>query len=114
MGDEVVAKLRYYRMSPRKMRLVADLIRGKSVEDALTTLRFLKKKAATPIAKLIKSAIANAENRWELIDVGELYIKEIFVDQGPMLKRFRPAPMGRAHRILKRTSHVTVKLSKRR
>ena len=111
---EVTAKVRYLQASPQKVRLVADLIRGKGVEDASTILRFSKKAAARPLTKLLNSAIANAENREDPVDVDRLYVKEIFVDGGPVLKRFRPAPMGRAHRILKRQSHVTIKLDTRK
>jgi len=97
------------RISPQKARLVADLIRGNNVESAITTLRFMPKKAARIIRKLIESAVANA-NQNEAIDVDTLYIKKVFVDGGPMLKRIRPRAMGRASRILKRSSHITVVL----
>ena len=107
---EVQAKLRFLRGSPRKVRLVVDLIRGKGVQDAVNILHFTNKHAAKDIEKLLKSAIANAENRDEPMDVDRLFVKEVFVDAGPMLKRFRPAPMGRGFRILKRQSHVTIKL----
>ena len=111
---ESTARLRYLRGSPQKVRLVADLIRGKGVQDAVNILSLTKKGAAKPMEKLLKSAIANAENRDTAVDVDRLYVKEIFVDGGPMLKRIRPAPMGRAFRILKRTSHVTIKLDTRK
>lgn len=111
---ESTARLRYLRGSPQKVRLVADLIRGKGVQDAVNILSLTKKSAAKPMEKLLKSAIANAENRDTAVDVDRLYVKEIFVDGGPMLKRIRPAPMGRAFRILKRTSHVTIKLDTRK
>ncbi|MBW1790918.1 MAG: 50S ribosomal protein L22 [Deltaproteobacteria bacterium] len=97
------------RISPQKARLVADLIRGNNVESAITTLRFMPKKAARIIRKLIESAVANA-NQNEAIDVDTLYIKKVYVDGGPMLKRIRPRAMGRASRILKRSSHITVVL----
>ena len=97
------------RISPQKARLVADLIRGNNVESAITTLRFMPKKAARIIRKLIESAVANA-NQNEAIDVDTLYIKKVFVDGGPMLKRIRPRAMGRASRILKRSSHIIVVL----
>lgn len=111
---EFSAKLRYHQGSPQKMRLVADLIRGKDVQEAANILHVTKKRAAKPIEKLLRSALANAENRDESVDVDRLYVKEIFVDPGPTLKRLRPAPMGRAHRILKRQSHLTIKLDTRK
>ena len=107
---EAVAKLRNCPMSARKMRLVVDLVRGKSVEDALNILKYTKKEAATWLDKLVLSAISNWENKQDMAfsaDEYDLYIKEIFSDEGTMLKRFRPAPHGRAHRIRKRTNHVT-------
>jgi large subunit ribosomal protein L22 len=94
--------------------LVADQIRGKGVQDAANILDLSKKAAARPLRKLLRSAIANAENRDDQLDVDRLYVKEIFVDGGPTLKRIRPQPMGRAFRILKRQSHVTIKLDTRK
>jgi len=111
---EVKARLRYLRQSPRKVRLVVDLIRGQGVEEASNILKLCPKTAARPVRKLLNSAIANAENREEPIDVDRLYVKEVFVDPGPTQKRFQAAPMGRAHRILKRQSHVTIKLDTRK
>lgn len=107
---EAVAKLRNCSMSARKMRLVVDLIRGKGVDDALNILKFTKKEAAVPLEKLLLSAISNWENKADDLDADEydLIVKEIFADQGTMLKRFRPAPHGRAHRIRKHTCHVTL------
>jgi large subunit ribosomal protein L22 len=105
--------LRYLQASPQKVRLVADMIRGRGVQEAVNTLEVTKKYAAQPLKKLLKSAIANAENRDEAIDVDRLFVKEIFVDPGPMLKRLRPAPQGRAYQILKRQSHITIKLDTR-
>lgn len=110
---EYVARLRHLQSSPQKVRLVADMIRGRRVEEAVNILRHTKKRAAKPLEKLVKSAIANAENRNEDVDVDELYIKEIFVDGGPSLKRVWFTTMGRAFRKLKRQSHVTVKLETR-
>lgn len=107
------ARLRYLRASPQKVRLVADLIRGKGVQEAVNLLEVTKKAAALPVRKLLRSAIANAENRDEQLDVDRLYVKEVYVDGGPTLKRIRPAPMGRAYRILKRMSHITIKLDTR-
>lgn len=108
---EAVARLRNVPMSARKMRMVVDIIRGKDVEDALDILRFTKREAAVWLEKLVVSAIANWEHKlggMENADDYDLYIKTIFADEGTMLKRFRPAPHGRAHRIRKRTNHVTV------
>lgn len=107
---EAVAKLRNCSMSARKMRLVVDIIRGKGVDDALNILKFTKKEAAVPLEKLLLSAISNWENKSDDLDADEydLIVKEIFADQGTMLKRFRPAPHGRAHRIRKHTCHVTL------
>ena len=106
---EAKAIARNIRISPQKARLVADLVRGNDVESAINTLRFMPKKAARIIRKLIESAVANA-NQNEAIDVDTLYVKKVFVDGGPMLKRIRPRAMGRATRILKRSSHITVVL----
>jgi len=106
------AKLNNCPTSPRKMRLVADLVRGQKVENALNILRFSTKEASRKLEKLVKSAINNWEQKNEGGDVAEagLFIKEIRVDGGVMLKRLRPAPQGRAHRIRKRSNHVTVVL----
>jgi len=111
---EVTAKLRYLRGSAQKVRLVADLIRGKGVQDAVNLLEVTNKAAAKHVQKCLKSAIANAEDRDDHVDVDRLYVKEIFVDGGPMFKRIRPAPMGRAFRVLKRQSHITIKLDTRK
>jgi len=111
---EAIARLRYLQASPQKVRLVVDLIRGMDVEAAAVVLRTTKKSAAKPIEKLLKSAVANAENRDQNVDVGKLYVKEVFVDGGPSLKRIQANTMGRAFRILKRQSHVTIKLDTRK
>jgi large subunit ribosomal protein L22 len=111
---EAIARLRYHQASPQKVRLVADLIRGMDVEEAVVVLRTTRKSAAKPIGKLLKSAVANAENRDQNVDVGKLYVREIFVDGGPSLKRIQANTMGRAFRILKRQSHVTIKLDTRK
>ena len=111
---EVTARLRYLRGSAQKVRLVADLIRGKGVQEAVNILHLTNKSAAKPLEKLLKSAIANAENRDEPVDVDRLFVKEVMVDGGPTMKRFRPAPMGRGFRVLKRSSHVTLKLDTRK
>lgn len=106
------AKLNNCPTSPRKMRLVADLVRGQKVEKALNILRFSSKEASRKLEKLLLSAIANwqAKNSEANIEEAELIVKEIRVDGGMMLKRLRPAPQGRAHRIRKRSNHVTVVL----
>jgi large subunit ribosomal protein L22 len=101
------ARTRYVRMSAQKARLVVDLIRGRKVEDALSVLDFTPKKAARIVAKTLRSAAANAENNHDL-DVDRLYVKKAFVDEGPTAKRVLPRAQGRASRIFKRTSHVTV------
>ena len=106
------AKLNNCPTSPRKMRLVADLVRGQKVENALNILKFNTKEASGRIEKLLLSAIANwqAKNADANIEEAELFVKEIRVDGGIMLKRLRPAPQGRAHRIRKRSNHVTIVL----
>ncbi len=104
---EVLAKLSYTRISPQKCRLVADQIRGKSVESALQLLTFSPKKAAAVIKKVLESAIANAEHN-EGADIDELKVSKIFVDQGPTLRRWRARAKGRVNHILKPTSHITV------
>lgn len=101
------ATLRFLRISARKTRLVADIVRGKGVEDAIFALSVTRRAASEPISKLIASAKANAENANDDISADQLYVKEIYVNEGPTLKRFRPRAMGRATRINKRTSHVT-------
>jgi len=106
------AKLNNCPTSPRKMRLVADLVRGEKVEKALNILRFSQKEASRRLEKLLLSAVANwqAKNEDADIEEAELFVKEIRVDGGSMLKRLRPAPQGRAHRIRKRSNHVTLVL----
>ncbi len=104
---EAKAVVRHVRISPQKARLVVDLIRGKKVEDADTKLGFTDKKAARIVRKVLKSAIANAAQNPN-IDENILYVREIFVDQGPALKRWRARAQGRAASIRKRTSHITV------
>jgi large subunit ribosomal protein L22 len=106
------AKLNNCPTSPRKMRLVADLVRGKKVEEALAILKFNTKEASNRVEKLLVSAIANwqAKNETASIEEADLFVKEIRVDGGAMLKRLRPAPQGRAHRIRKRSNHVTLVL----
>ena len=104
---QVVAKHRYARISAQKGRLVADQIRGLPVEEALNVLTFSKKKGAVLIKKVLDSAIANAENN-EGADIDELTVKTIYIDEGPTMKRIRARAKGRASRILKRSSHITV------
>lgn len=105
-----VAKLRECPTSPRKMRLVADIIRGVEINKALGILRFSKKEASIRLEKLLRSAIANweAKNEGVSLESTPLCVKEIFVDGGAMLKRIQPAPQGRAHRVRKRSNHVTI------
>ena len=107
---EAVAKLNNVPTSPRKMRMVADLIRGERVNRALNILKFEPKEGAARLEKLLLSAISNwqAKNEDERLEDADLYVKEIFVDGGRILKRLRPAPQGRAHRIRKRSNHVTL------
>lgn len=104
---EAKAVAKYMHISPRKVRIVAKNIKGLTVEKALAQLRYTPKKAAVIILKVLNSALANAEQKSE-IDVDTLYVKNVFVDEGPTAKRWRPRAMGRATRIRKRTSHVTV------
>ncbi|KPJ71519.1 50S ribosomal protein L22 [Parcubacteria bacterium DG_74_3] len=103
----VKVKLRYLRIAPRKVRLAADLIRGKPVEKAQTILSFTRKKATKPLLKLLKSAIASATHNFQL-EEPNLYISKILVDEGPTLKRWRARARGQAFEIQKRTSHVTI------
>lgn len=109
---EASAKLRFVRMSPQKARLVIDMVRGKGVQDALNILQFSPQKPAGIVAKLVRSAVANAEQKG-VADVDRLFVKTIYVDQGPVLKRFMPRAQGRATRIRKPTSHVTVVLGEK-
>lgn len=112
---EARAKLRFIRSSPRKMRIVADQVRGKAVADALNTLHFLPQKAAAPIEKTIQSAVANLFDQAEdeRVDEEALVVSEIYVDAAPVFKRFQPVSRGRAHRIKKRNSHLTVVVATR-
>lgn len=114
---ESTAILRFARVSARKARLVADLVRGMDVPDAIEALMFTPKKSAPLVKKLIESAVANAEhaaaNGDGSVDVDSMYVKTIHVDQGPQLRRFRPRAQGRATRIHKQTAHITVVLGAR-
>ena len=109
---EAKATLRYARISSRKVKIVADLIRGKNVDEALATVKFTPKAASELVEKLLKSAIANAENNHGM-NRGNLIVSEIYANQGPTLKRIRPAAKGSAVRIRKRTSHITIVLRER-
>ncbi len=104
------AHLRFLRVAPRKVRLVADGVRGMKVGDALSTLRYTTQAAAKPLAKLLRSAVANAEQKGGRVDVDALIVKTLTVDQGPKMRRFMPRAMGRAFRVEKKTSHVYVEL----
>lgn len=104
---EAKAKLKYWRISPRKVKIILDQIRNKSVNEALAILKYTPKSASEQILKLLKSAIANAENNHGMY-VSSLYVSDCYVLPGPILKRIRPGSFGRAHRILKRSSHVTL------
>jgi large subunit ribosomal protein L22 len=109
---------KFIRMSPQKARLVIDLIRGKDVNEALMTLRFTNKKATDEIEKVLKSAIANAvkksEESQQRLDADDLFVETAFINEGPRLKRIRPAPMGRAYRYQRRTAHITIELGEKK
>lgn len=109
---EVRAVAKHIRIAPRKMRLVVDLIRGKKVGEAIAILKNTPKAGSPVVEKVLKSAIANAENNFSL-DANNLYISKIYVDEGTTLKRFHPRAQGRAYSIFKRTSHVTVYVSEK-
>lgn len=105
---EARAEARYIRVSPQKARLVVDLIRGRKAEDALNILRSTNKRIAPSVEKVLRSAIANAQNRSAGVDVDKLVVKEAYVNEGPRARRVRPAPMGRAYRYQRRVSHIAV------
>jgi len=107
------AEARYVRISPQKARLVVDLIRGQSANQARIILRSTNKRIAPAVLKVLDSAIANAENRSSDIDVDELFVSEAYVNEGPRMKRIRPAPMGRAYRYQRRMAHIVVKVSEK-
>jgi large subunit ribosomal protein L22 len=109
---EASAKLKYARLSPQKTRLVVDMVRGKAVQEALNILKFSPQRPADVVAKVVRSAVANAEQKG-VSDVDRLFVKAVFVDQGPALKRFMPRAQGRATRIRKPTSHITVVLDEK-
>jgi large subunit ribosomal protein L22 len=105
------AEARHVRISPQKARLVVDQIRGQRLGDALSLLRFTNKRIAPAVEKLLRSALANAENRASNLDADKLYVAEAYVNEGPRQKRIRPAPMGRAYRYQRRTAHIAVTVS---
>lgn len=111
--EQAKAIARYVRIAPRKVRLVVDLIRGKEVGEAIAILRHTPKASSPVVEKLLRSAIANAENNHQM-QADRLYVKEAYVDEGPTLKRFHPRAKGSASPILKRTSHITVVLSEKK
>jgi large subunit ribosomal protein L22 len=108
---EARARARYLRVTPMKARRVVDLIRGKDATEAQAVLRFAPQAASVPVGKVLDSAIANAAHNYDHTDIDDLYVKEAYVDEGPTLKRFQPRAQGRAYRIRKRTSHITVVVS---
>ena len=114
---EFTAKARFTRVSPQKARLVLDLIKGKRVEDALTTLQFTKKRIAPAVFELVRSAVENAnylsQEKGMDVDVDKLYVKTAIANDGPRMKRIRPAPMGRAYRYQRRISHMEVVLAEK-
>ncbi|MFL6448340.1 MAG: 50S ribosomal protein L22 [Bryobacteraceae bacterium] len=112
---EVLSKCeaRYVRISPQKARLVVDMIRGQQAGDAINMLGAVNKRIAPAVEKVLRSAIANAENKSREVDVDRLFVTEAYVNEGPRQKRIRPAPMGRAYRYQRRTSHIVVKLGER-
>lgn len=109
---EAKAIAKYVRISPRKVRIVIDLIRGKGVDDAFAVLKFTPKRGAVILDKVLRSAVANAENNFDM-DVEKLYIVRCYVDEGPVMKRIHPRSRGQAFSILKRTSHITVVVAER-
>lgn len=105
---EARAESKYVRCSPQKARLVVDMIRGRRAGDAVNMLKFTKKRVAEQVEKVLRSAIANAQNRSEELDVDTLYVSRAYVNEGPRMKRIRPAPMGRAYRYQRRLAHVVI------
>ena len=112
MAQEVKATAKYIRIAPRKVRIVMNLVRGKSVADALAILKFTPKVGADAVEKVLRSAVANAENNFDM-DVDRLFISSAFVDLGPTLKRIHPRSRGQAFKILKHTSHITVAVNEK-
>lgn len=111
---EARAEARFVRVSPQKARLVVDLIRGKRAEEALNILQFARKRIAGDVLKILRSAIANATEQDERVDVDQLYVVQAFVNEGPRMKRIRPAPMGRAYRYQRRLAHIAIHVGDRR
>jgi large subunit ribosomal protein L22 len=111
---EAKAESKYVRISPRKARLVLDLIRGRDAGEAMNLLRFTKKHVAQEVSKVLRSAIANAEGKSETVDVDDLFVSEAYANDGPRAKRIRPAPMGRAFRYQRRTSHIIVRVAEKK
>ena len=111
--NQVKAEARYIRISPQKARLVVDLIRGQQADAARTVLRTTNKRIAPTVLKVLESAIANATNRFEDLDVDRLYVTEAYVNEGPRQKRIRPAPMGRAYRYQRRQAHIVIKVAEK-
>lgn len=109
---EAKAVAKYIRIAPRKARIVIDLIRGKSVGEAVNILRYTPKVASQPIEKVIRSAVANAEHNYDM-NADELYVAEVRVDAGPVIKRYRPRAQGRIYPVLKRSCHITVVVKER-
>ena len=110
---EAKAEARYIRISPQKARLVVDLIRGQNAGAAVNTLRATNKRIAPTVEKVLQSAIANAQNRSEDVDVDKLVVSEAYVNEGPRMKRVRPAPMGRAYRYQRRSAHIVIKVAEK-
>jgi large subunit ribosomal protein L22 len=111
--EEVKAEARYIRVSPQKARLVVDLIRGKKAGEAVSTLRVTNKRIAPAVEKVLQSAIANAQSRFEDVDVDRLIVSQAYVNEGPRMKRIRPAPMGRAYRYQRRMAHIVIKVAEK-
>jgi len=111
---EARAEARYIRTSPQKARLVIDLIRGQRAGQAINILRSTNKRLAPSVEKVLRSAIANCENRFRDVDVDELFVTEAYVNEGPRMKRVRPAPMGRAYRYQRRMAHIIVTVGDRK
>ncbi len=114
MDKPVKAEARYIRVSPQKARLVVDLIRGQQAGDAINLLQVTNKRIAHEVTKVLRSAIANASDRFEDLDVDTLYVSEACVNEGPRMKRIRPAPMGRAYRYQRRMCHIVVHVAERK
>jgi len=113
VANEVKAEASHISVSPQKARLVVDLIRGRKANDAIITLRSVNKRIAPAVEKVLHSAIANAQNLNEDVDVDNLYVSAAYVNEGPRQKRIRPAPMGRAYRYQRRTAHIIVKVAEK-